>query len=189
MNILVAEDDLISRKVLGAQLRKLGHTVTEAADGAEAWDLLKQVTFPMVITDWMMPRMDGPALCRKIRAQDRDTYTYVILLTAVDRKAGFVGGIEAGADDFVTKPCSTDELGLRLTVAQRILSLEREAGTLAGLLPLCPGCSQIKTGEDQWQAVEGYLMRKTEAQFSHGVCPECFEKHLRPQLNAVQNGG
>ncbi|MBP1654963.1 MAG: response regulator, partial [Bacteroidetes bacterium] len=55
--------------------------------------------------------------------------------------------------------------------------------------PLCPGCSQIKTGEEQWQPVEGYLMRKTEAQFSHGVCPECFEKHLRPQLNAVQNGG
>jgi DNA-binding response OmpR family regulator len=189
MNILVAEDDLISRKVLGAQLRKLGHTVTEAANGAEAWELQKQVSFPMVITDWLMPRLDGPELCRKIRSADRDTYTYIILLTAIERKAGYVEGIEAGADDFVTKPCSTDELELRLLVAQRILSLEREAGTLAGLLPLCPGCNQIKTGEDTWQPVEGYLMRKTEAQFSHGVCPDCFQKHLKPQLDAAQSGG
>jgi DNA-binding response OmpR family regulator len=189
MNILVAEDDLISRKVLGAQLRKLGHTVTEAANGAEAWELLKQVSFPMVITDWMMPQLDGPGLCRKVRSRDSDTYTYIILLTAIDKRSGYVQGIEAGADDFVSKPCGTDELELRLTVAQRILSLEREAGTLAGLLPLCPGCNQIRTGEEQWQPVEGYLMRKTEAQFSHGVCPECFEKHLRPQLKAAQRGG
>jgi sigma-B regulation protein RsbU (phosphoserine phosphatase) len=186
MNILVVDDDLISRKVLAAQLRKLGYDVTEAKDGAEAWALLGQVNFSLVITDWMMPVMDGPELCRHIRTLRRDTYTYVILLTAIERRAGYVEGLDAGADDFVTKPCGTDELQIRLRVAGRILALQNEAEVLEGLLPICPSCSRIKTESQNWQAVEGYVMRRTEAQFSHGVCPECYETHMKPQLEAVR---
>ncbi len=189
MNVLVVDDDLISRKVLAAQLRKLGHTVTEAKDGMEAWSFLEQVAFPIVITDWIMPELDGPGLCRKIRMLSREAYTYVILLTAMERKDGYVQGIDSGADDFVTKPCSTDELQIRLRVAERILALQNEASVLEGLLPLCPSCNRIHTGGASWQSVEGYLMKRTEASFSHGVCPECYSRHLKPQLEEVQRGG
>jgi sigma-B regulation protein RsbU (phosphoserine phosphatase) len=186
MNVLVVDDDLISRKVLAAQLRKLGHAVTEAKDGAEAWTLLEKTGFPLVITDWIMPDVDGPELCRRIRTLHREPYTYVILLTAIERRTGYVEGIDAGADDFVTKPCGTDELQIRLRVAARILALQSEAYVLEGLLPICPACSRIRTESEAWQPVEGFVMKPTEAQFSHGVCPECYEKHMKPQIEAVR---
>jgi len=186
MNILIAEDDLISRKVLAAQLRKLGHAVEEAVDGEEAWSKLGTQNFAVVITDWMMPRVDGLELCRRIRAGGPGPYVYAIMLTAVERKAGFVEGMEAGADDFVTKPCSADELQIRLRVAERIIGLQYEALQLEGLLPICPKCSKIETKERAWQPVESYIMKNSEAQFSHGICPSCFEKHMKPQLEAYQ---
>jgi DNA-binding response OmpR family regulator len=186
MNILIAEDDLISRKVLAAQLRKLGHAVEEAVDGEEAWDKLGAQSFTVVITDWMMPRVNGVELCRRIRAGGPGPYVYVIMLTAVERTAGFVEGMEAGADDFVTKPCSADELQIRLRVAERIIALQYEALQLEGLLPICPQCSKIETKEKAWQPVESYIMNNSEAQFSHGICPSCFEKHMKPQLEAYQ---
>jgi len=186
MNILIAEDDLISRKVLAAQLRKLGHAVEEAVDGEEAWSKLGARRFPVVITDWMMPKVDGLELCRRIRAGEPGPYIYIVMLTAIERKAGYVEGMEAGADDFVTKPCSADELQIRLRVAERVIGLQSEAQQLEGLLPICPKCSKIQTKEKAWQAVEGYIMKTTDAQFSHGVCPPCFEKHMKPQLEAYQ---
>jgi DNA-binding response OmpR family regulator len=186
MNVLVVEDDLISRKVLAAQLRKLGHEVEEAVDGEEAWSKLGAQKFAVVITDWMMPRVDGLELCRRVRAAGPGPYVYIIMVTAIERMAGFVEGMEAGADDFVTKPCSSDELQVRLRVAERIIGLQYEALQLEGLLPICPKCSKIETKEKTWQPVESYIMKTTEAQFSHGVCPSCYEKHMKPQLEAYQ---
>lgn len=181
--ILFAEDDAVTRLVVTAQLQKLGYETLVARDGAEALDIYRREKPPIVITDWMMPNMDGTDLCREIRKSAEVRYTYVIILTALDRKAGYVEGMKAGADDFVSKPCSMEELNVRLRVAERTLALQAEARQLEDLLPICPQCHRIMTEEGQWQQVESYIMRRTDAHFSHGICPACFEKHIRPQLD------
>lgn len=104
MEILIAEDDMTSRLVLGATLKKLGHEVTATSDGREAWDALNKEHFPLLISDWMMPDMDGLELCHLIRAADRPQYTYIILLTALGGKASYLDGMGTGTDDCIIKP-------------------------------------------------------------------------------------
>ncbi len=124
MKVLIAEDDPISRVLLQGHLQKWGHEVTAASTGAEAWRLFEAGSFPLVVSDWMMPEMDGPELIRRIRACSRPGYVYVILLTARAQKADVVLGMEAGADDFVTKPFDREELRVRLRAGERIVQLE-----------------------------------------------------------------
>jgi two-component system cell cycle response regulator len=131
MKILIAEDDMTSRLVLGATLKKLGHDVTATSDGREAWDALDKEHFPLLISDWMMPDMDGLELCRLIRAADQPQYTYIILLTALGGKASYLDGMDAGADDFITKPFDEEQLVARLRVAERILDLHEKLRELA----------------------------------------------------------
>jgi phosphoserine phosphatase RsbU/P len=180
--ILFADDDAVTRLVVTAQLQKLGYEAMVARDGKEALEIFLREKPSIVITDWMMPNMDGTDLCREVRKQTDARYTYVIILTALDRKAGYVEGMKAGADDFVSKPCSMEELNVRLRVAERILALQAEARQLEELLPICPECQRIMTENGAWQQVESYIMRRTDAHFSHGICPDCFEKHIKPQL-------
>lgn len=186
MRILVAEDDKVSRLVLSTGLRKLGHEVIEAADGEEAWALFRSGDVHMVVTDWMMPNMDGLQLCRSIRAELESKYTYIIMLTALGGKESYLEGMNAGADDFITKPFDIDGLTARLRVAERILKLQAEVRQLEGLLPICTYCKKIRSDDDAWQAIEVYLTRQTEASFSHGICPECYESHVRPQLDQLR---
>ena len=125
MKILIADDDPVSRRLLQNYLQKWGHEVVVAMNGAEAWTLFEQQEFPVVISDWMMPEMDGVDLVRRIRASARPNYVYTILLTAKSQKEDLVEGMEAGADDFLTKPFDRDELHARLRAGERILQLER----------------------------------------------------------------
>ena len=180
--ILFAEDDAVTRLVVTAQLQKLGYETMVARDGVEALKIFRREKPSIVLTDWMMPNLDGTDLCREIRKQVDSRYTYVIILTALDRKAGYVEGMKAGADDFVSKPCGMEELNVRLRVAERVLTLQAEARQLEDLLPICPECQRIMTANGVWQQVESYIMRRTDAHFSHGICPACFEKHIKPQL-------
>jgi phosphoserine phosphatase RsbU/P len=186
MRILAVEDDPVSRRILTATLERLGHEVTVVPDGQEAW--LSFATLPpeVVITDWMMPRMDGLELTRRIRARDGERYTYVIMLTALRGRTSYLDGMAAGADDFLTKPFDKDELQARLRVAERLLGLQREVKQLEGLLPICTYCKRIRDEADSWSQVEEYVGRRTEAQFSHGICPDCYDRHLKPQLESVQ---
>jgi len=124
MKVLIAEDDPISRVLLQGHLQKWGHEVTAANTGAEAWRLFQAGSYPLVVSDWMMPEMDGPELIRRIRACPRPGYVYVILLTSRTQKADVVVGMEAGADDFVTKPFDREELRVRLRAGERIVQLE-----------------------------------------------------------------
>ena len=124
MQVLIADDEPVSRRLLQSYLQKWGYEVTAAQDGAEAWRLFRGGDFPIVITDWMMPEMDGLELVRRIRAAHRPGYVYAILLTARSQKEDLVEGMEAGADDFLTKPFDRDELRVRLRAAERIVELE-----------------------------------------------------------------
>jgi two-component system, cell cycle response regulator len=127
VKILVAEDDPVSRRLLEVTLSKWGYEVVACADGQTAWDVLKAPDAPqLVILDWMMPRMDGLEVCKKVRNPDErspEPYVYIILLTAKSQKTDMVTGLEAGADDYLTKPFDAQELRMRLRAGRRILDL------------------------------------------------------------------
>jgi two-component system NtrC family sensor kinase len=126
MKVLIAEDDPVSRRLLQSYLQRWGHEVVATVNGAEAWRQIQAESFPLVVSDWMMPEMDGVQLVKHIRAHPRPGYTYIILVTDKSQKEDVVTGIEAGADDFVTKPFDRDELHARLRTGERIVTLERQ---------------------------------------------------------------
>lgn len=124
MKVLIAEDEALARRLLQSYLEKWGHEVVAAQNGAEAWTLFAAGNFSVVISDWIMPEMDGVELIRRIRACQRPAYVYAILVTSKSQKEDLVEGMEAGADDFVTKPFDRDELRVRLRAGQRVIELE-----------------------------------------------------------------
>ena len=127
MKVLLAEDDPVSRRALEAFLRRWGYEVTIAKNGLEAWKALQEESAPkLAVLDWMMPGMDGVQVCREVRGRGPEPYIYILLLTAKDRKQDVVEGIEAGADDYLTKPFDSHELKARLRTGQRIIELQEE---------------------------------------------------------------
>src|SRR6266568_1162637 len=127
MKILIAEDDRDSRELLRWMLEKLGYQVVAVENGKEAWEAFRRGRFRLVISDVLMPEMDGLELCRRIRKHKQSKYTFVIIITALIGKKDYLEGMDAGADDFVTKPCDAVELRARLRVAERIIALQEEA--------------------------------------------------------------
>jgi diguanylate cyclase (GGDEF)-like protein len=125
LRVLIADDDELLRRLLEPQLRQAGYEPVTVRDGLEAWALLQKEPIPMLIVDWMMPGMDGPALIRRIRDAGWPAYTYVLLLTAKGGRGDVVEGLNVGADDYMTKPFRTEELLARVGVGARILELER----------------------------------------------------------------
>jgi diguanylate cyclase (GGDEF)-like protein len=123
--ILLAEDDPVSRKLLEIKLAKAGYDVVSVANGREAVEKFKEKYFPIIVTDWEMPEIDGPEVVRIIRKNSTKGYVYIILLTSRDSKADTVSGLESGADDYLTKPVDIPELMARLNTGTRILKLER----------------------------------------------------------------
>ena len=125
MRVLIAEDERVSRHMLRRQLEQWGHDVVATSNGREAWETFQNDHYSIVVSDWMMPEMDGLELVRHIRKCDADGYVFVILLTAKSDKEDIVAGMEAGADDFLSKPFDRNELRVRLRAGERIIELER----------------------------------------------------------------
>ncbi len=125
MKVLIAEDDPISRVLLSRLLVKAGYEVVATANGSEAWEVLRKEGAPrLAVLDWMMPGMDGLAVCQRVRARSGGAYTYILLLTSKDATPDLVEGLESGADDYLTKPLNPEELKARLRAGLRILRLE-----------------------------------------------------------------
>jgi len=201
MKILVAEDKSVSRYILVANLHKWGYDVMEVEDGTRAWEALQaEDAPPLVILDWLMPGLDGIDICRQIRKSPRTRPIYLILLTARRGQEDKILGLQAGADDYITKPFNREELRARVQVGIRVLELQgalaqrvREleealsrVKTLQGLLPICSYCKKIRNDRNYWQQVEGYISDHSEAQFSHGICPECYARFVQPELDRLQ---
>jgi sigma-B regulation protein RsbU (phosphoserine phosphatase) len=180
MKILIAEDDAISLKVLRLTLKQLGHETLEAADGAEAWEMFNREPVRVVVSDWMMPKLDGLQLCRRIRDRPRTPYTYFIILTAAHTTSDdYSIAMDSGIDDFLTKPLDREMLRTRLHVAQRILRYATEIDVLQDLIPMCCYCQKVRDGADYWERVDTYIKERTGARFSHGVCPKCFDEQVK----------
>lgn len=176
MKILIVEDDDASRFALELALKKQGHEVTVARNGREALAIFDQGHVPLVISDMVMPDIDGVALCRRIRAAKRSQYTYIILLTNITSKSGYLVGMRSGADDFISKPFDSELLEARIIAAERILNLQSQVKQLTGLIPICTCCKKVRDDKNYWRQVESFIAEHTDAKFSHSYCPECFEK-------------
>lgn len=197
MKILIAEDDLTSRIILESIIGKWAFEVVSVEDGQKAWDMLqRQDAPPIAVLDWEMPGIDGPELCRRIKRLSRDNPIYIILLTGRGSKQDLVLGLDAGADDYVTKPFDNNELRARLKVAERLvntqLALNRRVQelneafdhvkTLQGIIPICMYCHSVRNDTKAWDRLEAYIEQHSEAQFSHSICPKCLQKHF-PNLD------
>ncbi|MBN9519799.1 response regulator transcription factor [bacterium] len=200
MRILLADDDEVSRLALEAMLAKRGYEVTAVTDGAEAWAVLEGDDPPrLAVLDWMMPGLDGAEVCRRVRATPRLEGTYLLLLTSRDGQDHIVTGLRAGANDYVTKPFHNDELEARVNVGTQVVRLQAELSRrvndleaalaqvkqLQGLLPMCSYCKKVRDDANYWQQVEDYITTHSGAHCSHGVCPGCWEKVVRPQFKEL----
>jgi DNA-binding response OmpR family regulator len=180
MKILIAEDDFTSRKVLQLTLSELGHEVAAAGDGAEAWELFDREPVRVVVSDWMMPKLDGLELCRRIRDRPQTAYTFFIILTAAHSTSeDYSRAMDFGIDDFLTKPLEREMLRTRLHMAERILRYTAEISLLQDLVPMCSYCHKIREGADYWERVDTYISARTGTHFSHGICPLCYEKEVK----------
>lgn len=126
MRVLLAEDNPTLRGMLQKAIEQFGYECLSARDGQEAWQLFLASKADAIISDWMMPALEGIEFCRRVRAQAQTPYTYFILMTALDDKQHLLMGMQAGADDYLTKPVDLDELRVRLIAAERVTTLQRQ---------------------------------------------------------------
>lgn len=197
LDVLVAEDEPVSRHLLEKSLRQWGYHPVVCPDGLEALAVLRSDNAPRIaILDWVMPGMDGVDICRAIRDNATATQPYLILLTARVRSEDIVQGLRAGADDYITKPVAREEFEARLQVASRIVGLQQRLSDrvselekaltrvrqLHGLLPICAYCKRIRDDQNYWNQVETYIAEHTDVQFSHGICPTCLDRVIQEEV-------
>jgi phosphoserine phosphatase RsbU/P len=186
MRILVAENDLFSRTLLGATLKRLGHDPVVVPDGQEAIETYRRTHFPLVISDWVMPRVDGLELCNLIRAERRQNYTYFMLLTVVGGTQNLLKGLKAGADDFIAKPFNEAVLEARIIVSERIVNIQNVNRAFARLIPICSYCKKARNDSAYWQRLDDFLLEQPDLPLSHGICPECYATTVRPELDRIR---
>jgi len=191
MNILIAEDDPVAAHVLRLTLQSMGHDVVSASTGDEAWNMFETTPSRVIVSDWMMPGMDGLELCRKIRGRPNTPYSYFIMLTAAyTETAHYTQAMSAGVDDFMAKPLERELLRSRLHVASRILHYTQEIRQLREIIPICSYCHSVRDDQDYWQAVELFIRDQTGSKISHGVCPECLRRQMADlERTGGHNGG
>lgn len=196
MRILIAEDEPVTQHFLQSFLVRQGHEPVVASNGEEAWQILDGPAPPgLAILDWMMPGLEGLEVCRRVRSTPALRGLYIVLLTSRGERESVLQGLQAGANDYLTKPFDPDELAARLRVAAQVVELQNELAArvhalevalaqvkrLQGLLPICSYCKKIRDDKNYWHQVDRYMKENSDIKFSHGVCPECLEKVVRPE--------
>lgn len=192
MRVLIAEDDADSFELLATLLNSFGYEIVGVDNGDDALKILQGPDRPMLaILDRVMPGMSGVDVCRKLREQQSDNPTYIILLTALSKESDIVDGLNAGADDYITKPYDFYELNARIGVGLRVVELQASLNnrvkeleqalghvkTLQGILPICMNCHSIRNDQESWQQLDDYLSQHADVQLSHGVCEKCLKEH------------
>jgi len=201
MDILIAENDHSFSKELDEMLTQWGYNTVLVDDGQKAWEQLQKDNSPrLIILDWMMPKLEGVEVCKKFRENNPGVPAYFILLTSKGNIEDIVKGLDSGADDYVTKPFNFEELKVRVENGKRLLELQialnervsqleenfSQIWELESLLPICSVCKKIRGGENYWHQLEKYIGDYADVNFSHGICPDCYEKHVVPQLEKLK---
>ena len=199
MQVLIAEDDRVTGEILARTLQRWNYETAVVGNGTQAREHLRTINAPtLAILDWMMPGMDGPDVCRRVRSELPLANMYLLLVTARESRGDVIAGLDAGADDYIIKPFDPEELRARVAVGVRVLRLQQKLAErvaelqtalssvkqLRGLLPICSYCKRIRGDDQYWQQVEGYIAEHSDAQFSHGICPSCYAT-ISAQLDAV----
>lgn len=188
--ILVVDDEPINLQMVNSALQS-DYEMSLARSGYEAIALLKEVNPDLVLLDVMMPDLNGFDVCRMLKAEPSFANTPVIFLTAMTSQEGEAEGLEAGGIDYLAKPINFALLKLRVRnhlelKNQRDLLVKQKAEleqalaqikTLEGILPICMYCKSIRNDQDAWLRMEEYMEEHSDARFSHGICPDCLEKH------------
>lgn len=202
MRIMIVEDDPVACLFLEVQLKKRGYEIVIKQDGVAAWEMLQSSEVPQIaIIDWMMPEMDGIDLCKKIRESPTLKPMYLIILTTKESRADKIAGLNAGADEYLAKPVDPEELYARIRAGERIARLQAELcqriadlehamshiKKLEGILPICSYCKKIRDERSVWQPLEAYVADHSDVAFSHGVCPDCYEDIVKPEIEAAIN--
>ncbi len=192
MRLLIADDDANTINLLRKYLTQWGYEVTTVENGLQAIEVIRKKDYPdIIILDWLMPGLNGVEVIRQVRQMDLPHPPYIILFTVRDEKLAIIEGLEAGADDYVTKPFDKEEFHARIRVGERMIQLQKMLAdridalqeaidhihTLRGIISICTFCHKIRNDEKSWERLEKYLGEHSEAEFSHGICPECARKH------------
>jgi len=187
MNILIAEDDAISQNLLKTNLKQMGYEVTVAEDGEEAWRIFDACPSRIVVSDWLMPNLDGLGLLQQIRERMETDYTYFILLTAnVGDEQNYIQAMDAGVDDSLSKPLDRTQLRMRLRVAERILESTSRIKSLENILTICTYTKKINFPEEGWQTIEEFIERHFGMKVSHGIEPDYYQRVIKPQLEEMK---
>ncbi len=192
--ILIVEDDVFFRRVLQKRLETEGYSVTVASDGREGMKAIVTWEPDLVLSDWMMPEVDGLELCQSVKTGLKNAAPYFILLTAKGEVSDKLLGLQTGADDYIVKPCDHGELVARVRAGLRIVRLTQQLRTavgelqianaelsaarghlvrLQGMFAICSFCRRVRTDEGEWQDLEVYVCRQTGKDMTEEVCPDC----------------
>ena len=185
MKVLAIEDQPVAALHLRAVITSLGHEAELVTNATEAWKQLTHGGFRVVVSDWRMPGMDGLDLCKMVRNRGGDYVYYILISSTKITRESRAAALAAGVDDFLAKPVDPDELGMRLHVAERIIGLAAQVKQLESFLPICSHCKKIRDDRKYWQEIETYFSQRQGTRFSHGICPDCYEQVVAPQLRAL----
>jgi phosphoserine phosphatase RsbU/P len=197
VKILLVEDDPFFVRILQKRISSEGYQVLVAADGREGMKAIVASEPDLVISDWMMPEVDGLELCQSVKTGLREAAPYFILLTAKGEISDKLLGLQTGADDYLVKPCDHGELLARIRAGLRIVSLTQElrrtvadlqvanaelesaraeVARLQGVLALCPECKRVRDASGAWQEIEGFLAGMRQSALPRDLCPECTSR-------------
>ena len=187
--VLIVDDENSIRISLADELEDEGYSVTTAASGEEAFDILKENDFDLIITDLIMEGIGGIEVLKK--AKTLDPVISVLILTGYGNLETAIAALRLGADDYLLKPCEIDELLLRVKRGLEKREMQKKIALYENIFPVCAGCKKIRDddgrepGSGEWLQMEAYIIRKTGVQPSHGLCPECVKK-MRAELDGIE---
>jgi DNA-binding response OmpR family regulator len=184
MKILIADDDQVVLALETAVLEAGGHEVHACETGTAAWDEFRKGGYPVVVTDWSMPGIDGLQLTDLIRRTRRESYTYIIMLTGRNRREDYLMGVESGVDAFLVKPLDGAMLEAQIRIASRILGLQAHAQRMEAIMTVCSYCKRVNHHGD-WMGMEHYVATEFKTLPSHTYCPACFAEKVEPQLREL----